>query len=470
MRRSVRIRRWLGPAALAAGLGLAASLAAGPPPQTPRPPSGSAARAAGSAAAAPGPLVYLIPVRGVIELGLAPFVARSLEEAERRGARAAILELETPGGRLDAAERIVDAVREAQLPTYAFVNYRAFSAGAFVALAADRIFMRPGALLGAATPVTAEGTKAPEKIVSALRAEMRALAEERGLDPRIAEAMVDEDIEIPGLSPRGKLLTLTTAQAVRVGYAEEVADHAALLARLGLAGATVHRAEINWAEALVRFLTHPLVAPLLLSLGLLGLVLELKTPSFGLAGVAGLTLLALFFGSHTLVGLAGWEELLLLAAGLVLLGVEIFVVPGFGVFGIAGIVAVLASIYLSLVGRFATGGDFGQAAGALSAALLFLLVTAWTVLRSLPRSRRLARAGILLRESTAPEAGYRSAAPRTDLVGATGTTLTDLHPVGIAQFGEERLDVVAESGWIPAGTSVRIVRAEGYRHVVRPAE
>src|SRR5690606_11926743 len=225
--------------------------------------------------------------------------------------------------------------------------------------------------------------KAPEKIVSAMRSEMRALAEARGLDPRIAEAMVDEEIEIPGLVEKGKLLTLTTDEAVRVGYATRVEDWDALLETLNLSGATSQTTEVNWAEGLVRFLTHPLVAPLLLSLGFLGLIIELKTPAFGLAGVAGLASLALFFGSHYLVGLAGWEELILLGVGVLLLGIEIFAVPGFGVFGVAGILAVLASMYLSLVGRLATGLDYSQAAAALTTAILIVLVTAWAVLRSL---------------------------------------------------------------------------------------
>ncbi|HEX7119439.1 MAG TPA: NfeD family protein [Longimicrobiales bacterium] len=411
--------------------------------------------------------VYRVPVSGVIELGLAPFIERSVEEAEAVGARAVILDIETPGGRVDAAQRIVDAVREAEVPVYAFVNRRAFSAGAMIALATDGIYMIPGAVIGAATPVTGSGEKAPEKIVSAMRSEMRALAEARGLDPRVAEAMVDESIAIPGVVDAGKLLTLTTAEAVRVGYAQEVADWAALVDALGLAGADVRSMETNWAESVVRFLTHPLVAPWLLSLGFLGLIIELKTPTFGLAGLAGLASLGLFFGSHVILGLAGWEELILLGVGLVLLGVEIFVVPGFGVFGLSGIVAVLASIYLSLVGHLATGVDYSQAATMLSATILIFLVGAWTLVRLLPRNTRFARSGIMLADQASRETGYLSAAVREDLVGKAGVAVTDLRPAGTGQFGDERLDIVADGAWIARGTPIRIVRSEGYRHVVR---
>ncbi|MGH7477669.1 MAG: NfeD family protein [Longimicrobiales bacterium] len=422
---------------------------------------------AAALAAQERPLVYRVPVTGVVELGLAPFIERSIAEAEAANARALILDIETPGGRVDAAQRIVNALTSAGLPVIAYINHRAYSAGALIALAADDIYMRPSSVIGAATPITGEGQTASEKIVSAMRSEMRTLAEARELDPRIAEAMVDEDIAIEGLVERGKLLTLTTQEAARVGYATEIADFDALLAALGLEGAEVRATSPNWAEGVVRFLTHPTVAPFLLSLGFLGLLIEIKTPTLGLAGVTGAGALALFFGSHMIVGLAGWEELILFGLGLVLLGIEIFVVPGFGVFGVAGIAGMLAGIYLSLVGSFATMADYSTAAGVLSAAVVLVLVSAWVLLRTLPRNRRLISSGVMLREETGRETGYVSAAVRGELVGLEGVAATDLRPAGTGVFADERIDVVAESGWIQSGTPIRIVRSEGYRHVVR---
>src|SRR5690606_34745880 len=219
-------------------------------------------------------VVYRVPVQGTIELGLAPFISRSIGEAEAAEARAIVLELSTNGGRIDAAQEIIQSVRETDLPVYAYVNRHALSAGAMIALAADRIYMRDGAILGAATPVDGTGEKASEKVVSVMRSQMRTLAQERGLDPRIAEAMVDEDIEIEGVVEAGKLLTLTTDEAVSVGYAQEVQDLNALLAEVGLGSAAIATTEVNWAENVVRFLTHPMVAPLLLTLGFLGILFE----------------------------------------------------------------------------------------------------------------------------------------------------------------------------------------------------
>lgn len=416
------------------------------------------------------PQVYLVPVTDVIDLGLAPFIQRSLNEATAAGADAVILDLNTPGGRVDAAQQIVDAVEAADIPVYAFVNPRAFSAGAMIALAADRIYMRPGAVMGAATPVSGQGEKAPEKIVSAMRSEMRGLAERRGLDPRIAEAMVDESIEVEGVVEAGKLLTLTTGEAVAVGFARSADDLQAVLSDAGIAASMVVEAEVNWAEGVVRFLTHPLVSPFLLSIGFLGLLVEIKTPSFGLAGAAGVAALGLFFGGHYLVGLAGMEEMILLGAGIVLLLVEAFIVPGFGIFGLLGIAGVLGGIYLSMVGALSTAVDYSQAAMVLSASLLIVLVSAWALIRTLPSNMRLKRSGIMLGEDTGRDVGYLSAAIRAELVGRAGIALTDLRPAGVGRFDEERIDVVAEEGWLTAGTPVEIVRAEGYRHVVRALE
>lgn len=414
--------------------------------------------------------VVRVPVHGVIELGLAPFIERSIQLAEEAGAAAIVLDIETPGGRVDAAQRIVRALQNTKIPTYAFVNLHAFSAGALIALATDGIYMRKGSVIGAATPITGAGEKAPEKIVSAMRSEMRALAQARGLDPRVAEGMVDESLDIPGIKPKGQLLTLTDQEAIRLGYARPAEDWNAVKAALALGGRPEEEMEVNWAENVVRFFTHPMVAPLLLSIGFLGLMMEFKMPGFGLPGAAGLICLGLFFGSHYLVGLAGIEEILLPALGIVLIVIEAFVVPGFGLFGIGGILSIMASIYLSLVSSLSTQADFSTAAAILSVVVIVVLVAAWAVVRTLPRSGRFSKSGLMLGDATSKETGYISATVRDELVGIMGVALTDLRPSGAAQFGEERLDVVADSEFITAGTPVKVVRSEGYRHIVKAAQ
>lgn len=412
--------------------------------------------------------VYRIQVTGTIEMGLAPYIERALGEAREAGAPAAVLDLDTPGGRVDAAWEIIDAVRDAGIPVYAYVNRRALSAGAMIALSAEGLYMRPGSTIGAATPVIGEGRKASEKMVSAMRSEFRALAEERGFDPRIAEAMVDEEVEVEGVVEAGKLLTLTTEEAIELGVATaEVDDYPALLARIGLAGANTVDPVPNWAERIVRFLTNPAVAPLLLSLGFLGLLIEIRTPTFGLAGAVGLGCLAAFFGARLIVNLAGTEELLLLGGGIVLLLVEAFVVPGFGVTGALGIVAVLGSAYMSMLGRFPTTVDLVNTAGIIGLSIVLVAVLAFVLFRHLPHSRSLS--GVLLKSETSRDTGYLSAPEREELVGMIGVAATDLRPSGTAIIDDERVDVVTEGPWIEEGTRVVVLHAESYRHVVREA-
>jgi membrane-bound serine protease (ClpP class) len=402
----------------------------------------------------------------VVENGLAPYVIRGLREAAAAKAAAVYLDIDTPGGRIDAAERIADAVGASDVPVYAFVNPRAYSAGALIALSTKGIYMRPGAVLGAATPVDGEGVKASEKMVSAMRGEFRALAEARGLDPRVAEAMVDERVEVPGLDDAGRLLTLSTNEALRVGYAKAApAGEAELLAAIALPGARVVSIAPNWAELLVRFLTNPLVSPLLLSLGVLGLVFEIKTGTFGIGGLVSLVSLGLFFGSSFLVGLAGWEEVILLGIGLVAIAIEVFVLPGFGAAGILGIVALSAAVILALVGSSPSTADVTQALMVLGASLVITAAVAYAWLRHLPNSGRFA--GLFLRGGAHQADGYIAATPRHDLVGQDGVAVTDLRPAGTAQIGPERVDVVTEGEYVAQGQAVRVVRSEGYRHVVR---
>jgi membrane-bound serine protease (ClpP class) len=417
-------------------------------------------------AQAQAPAVYRIPVSGVVENGMAPYVARSLREAEAQRAVAAILDMDTPGGRIDAAERIADAVRGSRIPVYAYVNPRAYSAGALIAISSNGIYMRPGAVIGAATPVDGQGVKASEKMVSAMRAEFRSMAEQRGLDPKLAEAMVDENIGIPGVVPKGQLLTLSTKEAVRLGFAKgQVADESALLAAIGHPRAQIITTEPNWTEGIVGFLTNPLVAPLLLSLGILGLVFEIKTGAFGIGGILSLTSLGLFFGSSLILGLAGWEEVLLLGLGAIALAVEIFILPGFGVAGVLGGLAIVASMVLAMMGARPTTGDVAQALAVLGASLFITLAVIYAWLRHLPNSGRFS--GLLLRGAVHKSQGFVSAPNRGDLVGRDGVAVTDLRPSGTARVGEERLDVVTEGEYVPQGSRVQVVQSDGYRHVVR---
>lgn len=421
---------------------------------------------------APRPLVYVLPIEGVIDLGLAPFVARVLDEATQAGAAAVILEIDTFGGRVDAAVQIRDTLLNAKVPTVAFVNKRAISAGALIGLSAQTLVMATGGTIGAAAPVQAGlpgAAAAPvaEKTVSYVRKEFRATAEARQRPPLLAEAMVDADVEVPGITEKGKLLTLTTDEAVQHKVADFRADTIeAVLEKLGLAGAELRPATPHWAEQVVRFLTHPIVSSLLISMGLIGIMVELRTPGFGIAGGVGVASLALFFWGHWLVQLAGWEELLLAGAGLLLLALEIFVIPGFGVAGALGIAALLGAFALSMVGAGDTALVILAAVWRVVLSLLVAVVASLVLLRFLPRLP-LARRLVLQTDLGAGPA--HGSAPETDTrwLGKQGRALSVLRPAGIAEIEGARVDVVAEGELIEADTPIEVMRVDGNRIVVR---
>ena len=412
------------------------------------------------------PVVYVAPVEGIIDLGLAPFVQRVLDEAAGAGAAAVVLEVNTFGGRVAAAVQIRDALLGARVPTIAYVNRRAISAGALISLAAQHLVMAPGATIGAATPVMAGGTgggtqAASEKTVSYMRKEFRATAESRKRPALIAEAMVDEDVAIRGVIEKGKLLTLTTDEALKYKVAEFSADSLkAALERLGIAGAELKPVSPNWAENTVRYLTHPVLSSLLVTIGMLGIIIELRTPGFGIAGAIGVGSLAAFFWGHWLVQLAGWGELLLALGGVALLLVEFFLIPGFGFAGILGILALLAALVMSVVGSGATPEFFLLAAGRILFSLLAALLASFLLLRLMPRTP-FGRKLIL-------DAGL-GAEPEDHLrwLGKRGRATSPLRPAGIADIEGARVDVVSEGELIEPGTPIEVIRVDGNRIVVR---
>jgi len=323
-------------------------------------------------------LVVIIPIRGVIEPGIGHFLERSLEEAESLGATAVILDINTPGGRLDTVLEMRDAILDTPLRTIAFVNREAFSAGALITIASEEIWIAPGGVFGAATPVLGSET-ADAKTISAVRSTFRATAETRGRDPQIAEAMVDPEVVIPDLDSSTTLLTLTSDQAMQWGYAEGIVESRAdLLGELGMSSAEIRETSPSPIETVVGWVTEPIVASLLIMLGLFLIVADAVFAGFGIAAVVGILCFALFFWGHLLANLAGWEDFLLIALGLVLIGLEVFVIPGFGVAGIAGTAALAGGLFMTMIGRgfreFDVTGDAIRAGWSIAFGLIGALV------------------------------------------------------------------------------------------------
>lgn len=423
-----------------------------------------------------GARVLRVPIEGTIDLGIAAFLRRAIED--RGDASLIVLDVNTLGGRVDAAIQMRDALLDAPVKTVAYVHPRAISAGALISLACDVIAVAPGASIGAATPIQlGEGGGAKpvaEKMVSYFRTEMRTTAEAKGRRGDIAEAMVDNSVEIEGLVTAGKLLTLDTANALKWKIADlKVSSFGELLSELKLDQPVVEDTDENWAERVVRFLTDPVVSGLLMSLGTLGLLIELYSPGVGLPGAVGLVCIVAFFAGHLLVHLAGFEEILLFAAGLALMGAELFVIPGFGVAGVAGLTCLFLSLALTLVGLpldvTIASGAWVEPAWRVTIALMLTVVGMFVALKYLPRTR--AGRGLVLEAATTAEAGFVSVIEEGPVeVGQLGNAASDLRPAGIANLGDHRVDVVTEGDYVRAGSALKVVKVEGARIVVRAVD
>jgi membrane-bound serine protease (ClpP class) len=418
-----------------------------------------------------GAKVVVIPIDETVELGLAAFVRRAI--ADHTDAAAIVLDVNTLGGRVDAAIQIRDALLEAAPRTVAFIHPRAISAGALISLACDNVLMTEGATIGAATPIQAGGGEVQavdEKMVSYMRAEMRSTAEANGRRGDIAEAMVDREVVIEGVVDAGKLLTLDTDQAIKLGIADgKAANLEDVMTALTLKQPQIVEVEINWGEKLARILTEPTVSGLLLSVGMLGLMVAFYTRSVGMFTMLGFVSLALFFGGHAVVHLVGWEEALLFLSGVILVVIEIFFVPGFGVPGVLGLICVISALVLSLIGiPIHVSFQTGLLAEAMTRVLLSLLgafVLALVLMRLLSRTA-LGRSFVLQDAET----GFLSAPSASDLVGQIGEALTDLRPAGKIVINHQRHEATSEREFVARGSRIRVIGKDGPVLIVRPEE
>ncbi len=434
--------------------------------------------------------IIWVKVKGDVELGMAKYIERAVHLAEKKKSSFLVLEISTYGGRLDAAEDIKEILLKTPLPTYSFINPRAISAGALIALATSHIYIHPGGNIGAATPVMEGSGPAPEKIKSFVRSSFRSTAEVKKHPSALAEAFVDEEIEvveveggkilkkeevkkgekiIKTISPKGKLLTLTGKEAVELGLAEATAsDREEFLRKVNLQNLSVKEITPNWGEKLAGIFTHPLISGLLLSVGLLGIIFELQMPGWGISGTIGSLCLFLFFAGKYFSGLAEIGDIILFFIGLILIGIEIFLLPGFGIAGITGILALLTGLYLSLVKRPLphTPLDMERIKTAfysLGWSLALIIIGVLVLLRFFPKTPLFEKIAL----TTSQKEGYTAPPDYSYLLGKRGKTLTPVRPAGKVSIEGKIIDVVSEGEFIPKGKKVEIIKVEGARVVVR---
>jgi membrane-bound serine protease (ClpP class) len=432
--------------------------------------------------------VVVIPLRGEVAPSLALFLRRAEKEAERNGASAIILDMDTYGGRLDSAEKITGILNHATIPTYTYINSDAGSAGALIALATKHIYMAPVSAIGAAAPILSTGEDLPptqkDKTVSFWSALVRSNALRNGHNPDIGEAFMNKDKEVKigdrVLHPKGSLLTLNAQEATEIingkpVLAEGIADSIAELARkAGLKGRIV-QFEPSGFEQLAFWLTS--LAPLLLLGGILGAYIEFKIPGFGLAGIISIVCFALFFLGHYFAGLAGWEVVALFVLGVVFVLVEVLL---FGhssiIVGVLGVFFIFASLLWAMIDRY-PGQKFLPTGQMLKIPLLnmFLTFLSAAILIAL-LARFLPQTGIYRRfilSTTNPPGPSLVGVPRSFATalplapGMQGRALTILRPSGKAEFENHVVDVVTEGEFVAPETPVAIVSTDGMRVVVR---
>ncbi len=423
-------------------------------------------------------VVYVIPIDDEIGSTTWRHTQRGLEEAAAMNADLVLLHLNTYGGTLVHADSIRTALMHCNIPTVAFVDNNAASAGALIALACDTVYMRPDASMGAATVVNGnDGTAMPDKYQSYMRAMMRATAERHGKifrdgeyrwrrDPLIAEAMVDPRVKVPGLIDDTKVLTFTPDEAIKWGYADGKAESVSeVLSRLGVEHYRIEQFRPTWVDNLLGFFTNPAVQAFLIMIIVGGIYFELQTPGMGFPSVAAITAAALYFLPLYLTGIASSWLILVFLAGVLLILIEIFVIPGFGVTGIAGGCLALGAVFIGLLENFSFDtGDIDLSviwhSIATIAAGIALSVVAILYLTS-RYAPKFVRRSSELHLSQKVEDGYigvdMSVAKH---VGDTGVTVTDLHPGGKIRIGDEEFDAVSVRGFVEEGRPVKVLRYE----------
>ncbi len=453
----------------------------------------------------------IVPVSGDVDPAMAAFLARAIREGLEYPNPLFIFSMDTFGGRVDAAFQIVDTLLNAPrgAPTIAFVKTKAISAGALIALANEKLVMRPGTTIGDAAPIAVTGEGAQmlgEKYQSPLRAKFRALARRNGYPPALAEAMVTEgmtvyeivmpdttfymdSVELAGMTeaeqkriqrkrivvPAGELLTMDDSEAKRLGFSSmTVGSIDEMLEQMDIAVSQTVSVEQNWSEQFVKFIGS--IAPILLMVGFAALYTELKSPGFGVPGIIGIVCLGLVFGGQYLVGLADYTELLLIVIGVLLLAMELFVIPGFGIAGIFGIAFIVAGMVLSFQNFVIPRPEFPWQQKLFMQNLFMVL---GSFLGSLVLILLFFRYGFaqMSRVVSGPYLSATMAQARIDpdgappvAIGDTGVVLKPLRPAGVARFGDITVDVITDGEFLDAGEPVMVTKMQGNSVLVSRSE
>lgn len=408
--------------------------------------------------------VYVIPVEQPIERGLKKFMERGFKEAEEMQAGLIILQINTPGGLVKTTKEIGDMIQANNIPTVAYINGDAASAGSYIALVSDYIAMSPASTIGAAALVDGSNNYIDDpKLVATWKSNMQAAAEKNDRKKEIAGGMTDLNmvVEMPEIGrtkEKGQVISLTAKEALEVGYADKiVSSPAEVAAWLNYSPDNIYTMEPTTFEKVSSFLTHPVVSTILLFIGIAGILIELFVPGFGVPGIVGFLSFVLYFGGSYVAGIGGSETWFLFIIGIALLISELFV-PSFGILGVLG----SASLITGVVRAAYDTGTALVSLGIAAAAAIALVIIVSIVFKEKGIWNR-----FILSDSMTTDKGYSSVRTREDLLGMEGVSATPLRPSGTAVIGTERVDVVSEGDYILANEPIYVYKVEGSRVVVK---
>ncbi len=410
--------------------------------------------------------VMVMDIKNEIDPRMKRYVELAIKHAEETKAELVIIEMNTYGGVLTDAKDIVDKLMAFRKPIWVFVNTNAASAGALISIACDSIYMSPGASIGAATVVDGGGEKAPDKYQSYMRSIMRSTAEVNKRNPKIAEGMVDEKIIIPGIKEEGQIITFSTNEAIKNGFCEgQVESVQELLKKYKLANAKIDHFELALSDKIIDFFLNPFISGILILMILGGLYFEVQAPGLGLPGLLALIGLILYLVPYYMNGLAENWEIIVFFVGLVLIAMEIFVIPGFGVAGVVGIIFTVSSLILMMLNNDAFDFEFVRMNDIIFAALAAMsgLIGATALLffgsATLMNSKAFQR--MALTDTQQSSKGYNANVNKEPMAGKKGTAFTVLRPSGRVMIDDQLYDAFARGGYIERGTMIEVIDEEG---------
>lgn len=417
--------------------------------------------------------VFVMEIRGDIDPRMNRYVDLALTQATEQSADLIIIEMDTYGGAVTDANDIRTRILEYEKPVWVYIDNDAASAGALISIACDSIYMVPGANIGAATVVNGtDGMAAPDKYQSYMRGIMRSTAEKNGRDPLIAEGMVDDRVEIEGVTEAGKVITFTTTEAITNGYCEaEVASVQDILEKNEIVDYELIEYELPASEKVIAFFLNPVVSGLLILVITAGIFFELQTPGVGFPLAAAGVALVLYLVPYYLNGLAANWEIAVFFVGLILIALEIFVIPGFGVAGIAGIICTVGSLIFMMLGNdifdfeYVPAGEITKAATAVGlgvfGSMLLLIILGYRFTESKMFQR------VALVTTQKKDEGYIATFYQEDLVGKEGIAVTILRPSGRIEINDEIYDAYTRGEYVEQGTKVLVVSQQGTSLQVR---